>query len=198
VLTTRAHRSAQVCILIRLTTTTDSSCGAPEEPTVVSTGPADKMRSILPASLTARARVAVYWSETRRIRPPIGSSSRRKMSRLAMASDNDPRRRHMTWIVMRPKEIDPFNQRGQPLTGRILRLAQGQSQGFIRAEGHREIFFHRADTDGTFNELDVGDEVTFELLEDRVSGARAIRVRKKVPHTRGFTEPVRSKQKGKR
>ena len=63
-------------------------------------------------------------------------------------------------------------------TGRIVKLLVGQSHGFIRLADGREIFFHRADVreGAAFNALNVGDPVTFELLEDTVSGARAIRV----------------------
>jgi cold shock CspA family protein len=49
--------------------------------------------------------------------------------------------------------------------------------GFIQA-GDREVFFHRADLRGIkFNDLVVGDAVSFELIEDSVSGPRAIHVR---------------------
>jgi cold shock CspA family protein len=52
-------------------------------------------------------------------------------------------------------------------------------QGYIRLDGNRLVFFHRSDTeDHVFNTLLVDDDVTFELIEDRLSGARAIRVRK--------------------
>ncbi len=56
----------------------------------------------------------------------------------------------------------------------------GQGHGFICLRNGREIFFHRGDLqEGTaFNEFRVGDSVTFELLEDPVSGARALRVRR--------------------
>ena len=62
--------------------------------------------------------------------------------------------------------------------GRIVKLLVGQSHGFIRTTDGREIFFHRSDVrEGTsFNDFGVGDAVTFELLEDAVSGARAVRV----------------------
>ena len=42
----------------------------------------------------------------------------------------------------------------------------------------REVFFHRSDVrEGTsFNDFAVGDAVTLEVLEDDVSGARAVRV----------------------
>ena len=57
----------------------------------------------------------------------------------------------------------------------------GQGHGFIGLRDHRQIYFHRSDSkQGTaFNDLRVGDVVTFELLEDSVSGARALRVMRK-------------------
>lgn len=68
--------------------------------------------------------------------------------------------------------------RGRFVTGRIVRMLVGQSHGFIRLADKREIYFHRADLkDGTaFNDLRIGDAVKFELLEDTVSGARALNV----------------------
>ncbi|PWT81191.1 MAG: hypothetical protein C5B57_11000 [Blastocatellia bacterium] len=77
----------------------------------------------------------------------------------------------------------PDHPRGKPSIGRIARLLVGQSYGFIRLPDDREIFFHRGDVQEgtTFNDLDIGDHVTFELLEDAVSGARALRVAR---HTR--------------
>jgi len=72
----------------------------------------------------------------------------------------------------------PVEPRGTVAIGRIAKLAVGQGHGFIRLNNGREIFFHRADVQEgiSFNELSVGDHVTFEVLEDAVSGARAIRV----------------------
>jgi cold shock CspA family protein len=60
-----------------------------------------------------------------------------------------------------------------------VKLFTGQSHGFIRTRSGRDVFFHRGDVEeGTsFNDLAVGDGVAFELLEDAVSGARAVRVR---------------------
>lgn len=51
----------------------------------------------------------------------------------------------------------------------------GQGYGFIRLTNDREVFFHRNDLrEGTsFNDLVVGDPVTFELVDDPISGARA-------------------------
>jgi len=65
-----------------------------------------------------------------------------------------------------------------PSTGRIARLLVGQAYGFIRVRNGRAIFFHRADLRdaSTFNTLQVGDLVAFELVDDQLSGARAIRV----------------------
>jgi cold shock CspA family protein len=60
-------------------------------------------------------------------------------------------------------------------------LFVGQAHGFIRLASGREVFFHRSDVqDGTsFNAFAVGDCVAFELLEDRVSGPRALRVERR-------------------
>jgi len=67
---------------------------------------------------------------------------------------------------------------GTPATGSIAQLRFGQSDGFIRLTDGREVYFHRADLrDGTaFNALNPGDAVMFDLIEDDVSGARAVRV----------------------
>jgi cold shock CspA family protein len=75
----------------------------------------------------------------------------------------------------------PAERRGAASTGRIIKLQIGQSHGFIRLRDGREIYFHRSDLEegAQFNEFDVGDEVTFELLEDKVSGARALRVKRR-------------------
>jgi len=72
----------------------------------------------------------------------------------------------------------PPERRGIPNTGRIVTLFIGQGHGFIRLANGRDVFFHRSDLrDGvSFNELAVGDAVQFDLLEDDVSGPRAIQV----------------------
>ena len=72
----------------------------------------------------------------------------------------------------------PHDLHGKLVTGRIVKIMVGQGHGFIRLAGARDVYFHRGDLQaGTaFNDLDIGDTVRFELLEDRVSGARALRV----------------------
>jgi cold shock CspA family protein len=72
----------------------------------------------------------------------------------------------------------PAEHRGTPRVGRIVTLFIGQSHGFIRLADGRDVFFHRSDLrEGTsFNELVVGHAVGFELLEDKVSGPRAVQV----------------------
>src|SRR5262245_55938233 len=72
----------------------------------------------------------------------------------------------------------PPERRGVPRTGRIVTLFVGQGHGFIRLTDDREVFFHRSDVrEGTsFNDFSVGDTVRFDLLEDDVSGPRAIHV----------------------
>jgi cold shock CspA family protein len=77
----------------------------------------------------------------------------------------------------------PADVRGTPSVGRIATLFIGQSYGFIRLANGRAVFFHRSDLrDGvSFNRFAVGDNVTFELLEDRVSGPRAVQVEPQLP-----------------
>lgn len=79
----------------------------------------------------------------------------------------------------------PAEHRGTPSSGRIVTLYIGQGHGFIRLGSDREVFFHRSDVcEGTsFNDLAVGDAVTFELFEDHVSGARALRVERRRPRS---------------
>ena len=74
----------------------------------------------------------------------------------------------------------PNETRGKPATGKIAKLLFGQAYGFIRMRDNREVYFHRADVqEGTsFNDLEVGETVKFELLDDTVSGARALKVRR--------------------
>ena len=76
-----------------------------------------------------------------------------------------------------------FERRGTPATGRIVRLLVGQGHGFIRLSDEREVYFHRADLqEGTsISDLDVGARVQFELLDDRVSGPRALQLRRQQP-----------------
>jgi cold shock CspA family protein len=77
----------------------------------------------------------------------------------------------------------PADLHGKEVSGRIARIQFGQGQGFIRMPDARDVYFHRADLRDrrTFNDLRVGDRVTFELLDDPVSGARAIHVRRQRP-----------------
>ena len=69
---------------------------------------------------------------------------------------------------------------GTPATGTIVRLLVGQGHGYIRLADRRVIYFHRGDlVEGTpFNECAVGDTLSFEILEDRFSGPRALSVRR--------------------
>ena len=75
----------------------------------------------------------------------------------------------------------PVERRGYVSHGRVAKLFVGQGHGFIRLEDGREAFFHRSDVreGASINDLDIGDPVTFELLEDSVSGARAREVRRR-------------------
>ena len=77
----------------------------------------------------------------------------------------------------------PTERRGAASAGRIVKLLIGQSHGFIRLADSREIYFHRSDLEEgvSFNDFTIGDAVVFELLEDAVSGARALRVKRRRP-----------------
>jgi len=72
----------------------------------------------------------------------------------------------------------PKDPAGTSATGKITRLFVGQAYGYIRLRNGLQVFFHRADLKdvSTFNRLQVGDVVVFELIDDAVSGARAIHV----------------------
>jgi len=73
----------------------------------------------------------------------------------------------------------PEPPRGHSACGRISTIARGQGHGFIRLADGRRIFFHRNDSQGgVFNELAEGDAVSFRILEDVVSGPRALTVRR--------------------
>ncbi len=79
-------------------------------------------------------------------------------------------------IQGRAKGVKP-EERGRRMTGRIARMSYGQSYGFIRASDRRNVFFHRKDARAAlFNALSVNDRVVFELIEDAVTGPRAVRV----------------------
>ncbi len=75
----------------------------------------------------------------------------------------------------------PPERRGVPRTGRIVTLLTGQGHGYIRLANDRQVFFHRSDVrEGTsFNDFAVGDSVRFDLLEDDVSGPRALQVERR-------------------
>ncbi len=77
--------------------------------------------------------------------------------------------------------VPPAARRGTPSSGRIVALVLGQGHGFIRPANDLKVFFHRSDVcEGTsFHDLTVGDRVSFELLDDAISGPRALRVERR-------------------
>lgn len=82
--------------------------------------------------------------------------------------------------VMRGPNAPPLRVQGVAADGRIARLSAGQCHGAIRAADGRDVWFHRNDMidPASFNKCAVGDAVTFELIDDRISGARALLVRR--------------------
>jgi hypothetical protein len=85
-----------------------------------------------------------------------------------------------------PSLLGPVERKGVPDTGRIVKLFVGQGHGIIRLADDREIYFHRADMkEGTsINDVSVGDVVSFDRLDDRISGARALHVVRRKPRRR--------------
>jgi cold shock CspA family protein len=80
----------------------------------------------------------------------------------------------MKWLPGKP------DRSGQPTSGQIVRIVRGLGHGILCSADGRAVFFHRTDVDDArFNDLAVGDTVAFEVIEDRVRGPRAVRVRKK-------------------
>jgi CspA family cold shock protein len=61
-------------------------------------------------------------------------------------------------------------------TGTVKRIAQDKGFGFIRDAGGQEYFFHRSSVDGSFDNLQEGQQVRFEE-EASVKGPRAKSVR---------------------
>lgn len=94
-------------------------------------------------------------------------------------SDTGTAAQHLNVQRGAPQRGVPASLRGIAATGRIVKLSVGQGHGFIRLADRRDVYFHRADlAEGTpFHGFVVGDTVVFELLEDRFSGPRGLKVR---------------------
>ncbi|HLQ61035.1 MAG TPA: cold shock domain-containing protein [Candidatus Acidoferrales bacterium] len=60
--------------------------------------------------------------------------------------------------------------------GTIKKLVSERGFGFIAAEDGKEYFFHRSGTEGNFDDLRGGEQVSFEI-EASPKGPRAGRVR---------------------
>jgi cold shock CspA family protein len=75
----------------------------------------------------------------------------------------------------------PLERRAVPALGRIVALTVGQGTGFIQLDAGGRVFFHRADLQAptSINHLELGDAVEFDLIDDLVSGGRAVRVRRR-------------------
>jgi hypothetical protein len=77
------------------------------------------------------------------------------------------------------KAPNPNEFRGRASTGAIATITRGRGDGHIRETHGDLLYFNRRDViDGSFNDLNIGDRVTLEVIEDKVSGHRAARVAK--------------------
>ena len=75
------------------------------------------------------------------------------------------------------KGPNPNEPRGRASTGMVATITRGRGDGYIREHRGDLLYFNRRDViDGGFNDLNIGDRVTFEIIEDTVSGYRAARV----------------------
>src|SRR2546421_10307675 len=70
----------------------------------------------------------------------------------------------------RPKETSTM------ASGTIKRLVRDRGFGFIRDDGGQEWFFHRSSVQGSFDQLNEGQRVSFEE-EPSAKGPRAANVR---------------------
>jgi len=81
------------------------------------------------------------------------------------------------------------------MTGRITQLSYGRLCGVIRSSDRQIVFFHARDLEGArYNDLKVGGLVTFDLIDDQISGPRAAGIRvtqgakQPLPHPSALTE----------
>ena len=78
------------------------------------------------------------------------------------------------------KPLSAHDPRGRASTGKVSTITHGRGDGYVRETRGELLYFNRRDVlDGSFNDLNIGDAVTFEVIEDTVSGHRAARVAKK-------------------
>jgi len=79
-----------------------------------------------------------------------------------------------------PRVAPPAERRAIPSSGRIIALLVGQGTGFIQLGANGKVFFHRADVQAgtSINDFALDDAVEFDLVEDPISGARALCVRR--------------------
>jgi cold shock protein len=90
-------------------------------------------------------------------------------------------RRWSCWMVVERNLIDAPHERTTDrrgsMNGMIKRLVRDRGFGFIRDDNGQEWFFHRsAVRDGSFDQLNEGQRVSFEE-EESAKGPRASNVR---------------------
>ena len=84
--------------------------------------------------------------------------------------------------MMIPQRSGRVEVRGPHANGRITELTHGRLCGLIRASNGLGVFFHGRDLNGArYNDLEVGLGVTFELIDDPISGPRAVRIHVALP-----------------
>lgn len=65
----------------------------------------------------------------------------------------------------RPRGIPEADASGPTTAGKIKAMTKDRGFGFIITTEGKEYFFHRSETAGTYDDLMVGDKVTFRPLQ---------------------------------
>ena len=73
--------------------------------------------------------------------------------------------------------------------GTIKRLVRDRGFGFIRDDGGQEWFFHRSSVQGSFDQLNEGQRVTFDEEPSRKRPARGQRPQRGLRHARRGDPP---------
>ena len=82
----------------------------------------------------------------------------------------------MTGMKIDYRRLGPRGQGDSHAGGTIKRLVRDRGFGFIRDDGGQEWFFHRSSVQGSFDQLNEGQRVSFDE-EPSAKGPRAGNVR---------------------
>lgn len=82
---------------------------------------------------------------------------------------------------------------GHATRGRITELSRARLCGTIRTDKGRNVFFHARDLEGaSYRDMKLKGAVSFELIDDPISGPRAAKVRATVAARRTAVDELGS------